>query len=56
MGKSVEQMLKTQLSEPVEIWNPLEAIEIQQNTDETCRCIEKGSAMAVAIGLAMRTI
>jgi type IV pilus assembly protein PilM len=56
LGQYVEQMLKTQLSEPVEIWNPLKAIDIQQNTDETNRCIEKGSAMAVAIGLAMRTI
>lgn len=56
MGNHVEQMLKMQLSEPVEIWNPLETIDVQQNMNETCSCIEKGPAMAVAIGLAMRAI
>ena len=56
LGTGVEEILNTQLLEPVQIWNPLEKIPFNQNGNETCQCIENGPAMAVALGLAMRSI
>jgi Tfp pilus assembly PilM family ATPase len=52
----VEEILNTQLLEDVQVWNPLENIPLNQDENRTCQCIENGPAMAVAIGLAMRSI
>jgi len=56
LGAGVKEILDTQLLEHVQVWNPLENIPFDQNGQQTCQCIENGPAMAVALGLAMRSI
>jgi type IV pilus assembly protein PilM len=56
LGAKVEEILNSQLLETVQVWNPLEKIPFNQDGSETCPCIENGPAMAVALGLAMRSI
>ena len=52
----VEQLLNDELAQHVQVWNPLEQIPFDKNTPCIEEMIEQGPSMAVAVGLAMRSV
>lgn len=52
----IEELLNEKLDKQVELWNPLQQASFQSNVRDAEEIINDGPSMAVALGLAMRSI
>ena len=53
---NMPDLLNDTLSKQVLLWNPLETISCHVNTDNYNQIVKEGPSLAVALGLAMRSI